>query len=237
MTIELYFSNQLDQLAYKFSEVVSDEVQGKANILEPPVVIVPNANLAKWLQLFLAGKNSIFMNVGFQFLEAGLWGMLAALDSGEKKPDMMDKEQLEILLLYILQNLDRSDIDFLPVTQYLFGEDDTDRPDDAARLWQLSERMAHLFKEYEFHRTDMIRKWSASSSETEGMERCQQRLYVQLKILRDDLSGRTGKQLLSTMEYTDRVLSESPPDEARAANPQSVHFFGLSQISNFHQNN
>ncbi|MBU1970400.1 exodeoxyribonuclease V subunit gamma [Patescibacteria group bacterium] len=128
MTIELYFSNQLDELAYKFSEVVTDEVRGKSNILEPPVVIVPNANLAKWLQLFLAGENSIFMNFRFQFLEAGLWGMLAALDAGENKPDMMDEEQLEILLLHILQNLDRGDIDFLPVTQYLFGEDSLSLP-------------------------------------------------------------------------------------------------------------
>jgi exonuclease V gamma subunit len=54
MTIELYFSNQLDQLADRFSDVVTDEVRGKGNILGPPVVIVPNANLAKWLQLLLA---------------------------------------------------------------------------------------------------------------------------------------------------------------------------------------
>ena len=111
MTIELYFSNQLDQLADKFSDVVTDEVRGKDNILEPPVVIVPNSNLAKWLQLLLAEKNSIFMNVEFQYLEAGLWGMLAALDAGENKPDMMDNDQLKILLLHILQNLDRSDTD------------------------------------------------------------------------------------------------------------------------------
>ena len=114
MAIELYFSNQLDLLAHKFSDVVTDEVREKENILEPPVVIVPNANLAKWLQLLLARKNSIFMNVEFQYLETGLWGMLAALDSDENKPDMMDIDQLEILLLYILQNLDRSDANFFP---------------------------------------------------------------------------------------------------------------------------
>ena len=209
MTIELYFSNQLDQLADRFSNVVTEEVRSKGNILEPPVVIVPNANLAKWLQLLLAEKNSIIMNVGFQYLEAGLWGMLAALDSGENKPEMMDNDQLKILLRHILQNLDRSDADFLPMTRYLFGEDDAERPDDAARLWQLSEKMAHLFKEYEFHRTDMIREWAAATTETEGMERCQQRLYARLEILRAELASRTGTQLLSTMEYADLVLSNA----------------------------
>jgi exodeoxyribonuclease V gamma subunit len=234
MTIELYFSNQLDQLADKFSDIVTDEIRGKDNILEPPVVIVPNANLAKWLQLLLAEKNSIFMNVGFQYLEAGLWGMLAALDLGENNPEMMDIDQLKILLLHILQNLDRSDPDFLPITQYLFGEDDADRPDDAARLWQLSEKIAHLFKEYEFHRTDMIQQWAVSTTETEGMERCQQRLYARLNLLRDELASRTEKQLCSTMEYADLVLPNLRTAERKAAGPQSVHFFGLSQISNFH---
>jgi len=234
MAIELYFSNQLDQLADKFSEVATAEIRGKDNILEPPVVIVPNANLAKWLQLFLAEKNSIFMNVGFQYLEAGLWGMLATLDSGESKPDMMDNDQLKILLLYIFQNLDRSDADFFPIAQYLFGEDDVEIADDAARLWQLSEKIAHLFKEYEFHRTDMIRKWAAPTTELEGMELCQQRLYAQLKILRDELAGQTGKQLFSMMEYADFVLSTSRNGEREAADSQNIHFFGLSQISNFH---
>lgn len=234
MTIELYFSNQLYQLADKFSEVVTDEVRGKDNILESSFVIVPNANLAKWLQLFLAEKNSIFMNVGFHYLEAGLWEMLATLDSGDNKPDMMDNDQLKILLLHILQNSDRSDADLLPITQYLFGEGEAKRPVDAARLWQLSEKIAHLFKEYEFHRTDMVRKWAASTTETEGMERCQQRLYGQLKILRAELAGRTGKQLLSMMEYADFVLSDSREEEGKTAGFQSIHFFGLSQISNFH---
>ncbi|CAB5105373.1 hypothetical protein D3OALGA1CA_1697 [Olavius algarvensis associated proteobacterium Delta 3] len=234
MAIELYFSNQLDQLADKFSDVVTAEIRGKDNILEPPVVIVPNANLAKWLQLFLAGKNAIFMNVGFQYLEAGLWRMLAALDSGDNKPDMMDNDHLKILLLNIFQNLDRSDADFLPISRYLFGADDTESPADAARLWQLSEKIAHLFKEYEFHRTDMIRAWASPITELEGMERCQQRLYAQLNVLRDELASRTGKQLVSTMEYADIVLSTSRNGERKPADSQRIHFFGLSQISNFH---
>jgi len=56
MTIELYFSNQLDQLADKFSDTIAAENRSKTNIFDAPVVIVPNANLAKWLQLFLAKK-------------------------------------------------------------------------------------------------------------------------------------------------------------------------------------
>jgi len=159
MTIELYFSNQLNQLADKFSDTLADENRGKANIFDAPVVIVPNANLAKWLQLFLAKNNSIFMNVDFQYLEAGLWEMIAELDSSEKKPEMLNNDLLKILLLYALQNLKSNIPDFSPVTQYLMREDDHKNPDYAARLWQLSEKLAHLFQEYEFHRIEMIQTW------------------------------------------------------------------------------
>ncbi len=234
MTIELYFSNQLDQLADKFADVLAQEVRNTDNPLEPPVVIVPNSNLAKWLRLFLAEKNSICMNIEIQYLENGLWGMLADIDPKTDKPELMDNDQLKIILLHLLQNLDRSVPDFSPLTRYLFGEGDAQRPDDAARLWQLSEKLAHLFKEYEFHRTDMVREWAASKPAAGGMERCQQRLYSRLKHIRQELGNRTGEQLLSTMEYADIVLSDSKVGRGSSKKTRKIHFFGLSQISNFH---
>jgi len=234
MAIELYFSNQLDQLADKFSDTVADENRSKTNIFDAPVVIVPNANLAKWLQLFLAKKNSILMNVDFQYLEAGLWGMIAELDSSENKPEMLDNDLLKILLLYALQNLKSNDPDFLPVTQYLMGAEGHKNPDYAARLWQLSEKLAYLFQEYEFHRIEMIQKWLDETTVRESMELCQQQLYLKLKTIRNELESRTGKQLLSMMEYADKVLSKSNPDTGKAVDDKFIHFFGLSQISDFH---
>jgi len=234
MTIELHFSNQLDQLADKFSDTVADENRSKVNIFDAPVVIVPNANLAKWLQLFLAKKNSIFMHVDFQYLEAGLWGMLAELDSSENKPELLDNDLLKILLLYALQNIKSDAPDFLPVTQYLTGAEGLKNPDYAARLWQLSEKLTHLFQEYEFHRSGMIQKWLDEVSIQESMEICQQQLYLKLKNLRNELESRTGKQLLSMMEYADKLLTKSKPNTEKTVGNKFIHFFGLSQISGFH---
>ncbi|RLB85543.1 MAG: hypothetical protein DRH24_01790 [Deltaproteobacteria bacterium] len=234
MAIELYFSNQLDQLADKFSNIVDDENCCKANILDAPVVIVPNANLAKWLQLFLAKNNSIFMNIDFQYLEAGLWEMIRDLDSSENKPELLNNDLIKILLLYALQNLESNAPDFSIVTQYLMGEEGHKNPDYATRLWQLSEKLAHLFQEYEFHRMGMIQKWLDKPFIQENMELCQQKLYLQLKTLRNELESRTGKQLLSMMEYADKVLSKVKPDTGKSVDAKFIHFFGLSQISAFH---
>ena len=121
-------------------------------------VIVPNANLGKWLQLFLARARGVCLNVDFQYLETGLWSMLETIDPNDDSPDMLDVDRLKIMLLRVLQNLDPGDADFFPVTRYLYGEEGRKGPDFAGKLWQLAEKLAHLFNEYEFHRADMIRR-------------------------------------------------------------------------------
>ena len=45
MAIEIYFSNQLEELANKFAAMVNLENQVKHNILEGPLTIVPNQTL------------------------------------------------------------------------------------------------------------------------------------------------------------------------------------------------
>ncbi|MCJ7686555.1 MAG: exodeoxyribonuclease V subunit gamma [Desulfobacteraceae bacterium] len=115
MAIELYFSNQLEELADKYAATVDLENQVKRNILEGPLTIVPNQNLKKWLQLTLAKKRSVFMNVDFQYLESGLWDLLAGLDPGAEKPAMVDGHFLRMLLLYGLQGLGQNDPEFAPL--------------------------------------------------------------------------------------------------------------------------
>jgi exonuclease V gamma subunit len=54
MSIQLYFSNRLDKLAEQFALMVDLENKRKENIFKAPLVIAPNGNLIKWLQLMLA---------------------------------------------------------------------------------------------------------------------------------------------------------------------------------------
>ncbi|OEU83013.1 MAG: hypothetical protein BA865_14435 [Desulfobacterales bacterium S5133MH4] len=234
MAIHLYFSNQLEQLADKLAAIVDLENQEKENIFEGPLTIVPNPNLIKWLQLTLAKKRSIFMNVDFQYLESGLWGLLARLDSGDEKPEMIDNAFLEMVLLYELQNLKRDETEFAPVSRYLLGPDGGKGPDYALKLWQLSEKIVHLFQEYEFHRSEMIQRWCDDKDKLLSMELCQQKLYLRMRELRDRYCQRTKKRLLSMAEYADEVFSQERADLTKTTSKGFVHFFGLSQVSAFH---
>lgn len=235
MSIQLYFSNRLDKLAEQFASMVDLENRRKENIFKAPLVIVPNANLVKWLQLMLARKRSICMNMDFQFLETGLWGLLSNLDDEKLNPKLLDKSCLQMLLLYLLQNLDENKTEFEPINRYLISPDKIKRPDYAGRLWQLSEKFARLFQEYEFHRWDMIQKWRQNKIVPKGMELSEQKLYLLANELRDKLFHNSGPLYLSMMEYADRLLAGEKEEKGIAGNENDfVHFFGLSQISPFH---
>ncbi|NQT09787.1 MAG: exodeoxyribonuclease V subunit gamma, partial [Desulfobacteraceae bacterium] len=231
----------MDKLADQFAAIVDLENRRKENIFKAPLVIAPNANLIKCLQLMLARKRSVCMNMDFQFLETGLWNLLADLDDEKINPKLpklsklLDKDCLQMLLLYALQNLDENKIESKPINHYLLNPDNIKRPDYAARLWQLSEKFAGLFQEYEFHRWDMIQKWRENKIPLQGMELCQQKLYLLADELRNKLFNNSGILYLSMMEYADRLLVGKSKEKAIAGNGNDfVHFFGLSQISPFH---
>ena len=236
MPITLYFSNRLEELAEKFSAIVARENQEKESVLEESLAIVPNQNLIKWLQLTVAKRQSVLMNVDFQYLDAGLWNLIARLDGREEKPVMMDHAFRQMLLLYGLQTLSPSEKSYEPLTRYLLGPDGQRGPDYGVKLWQLTEKMIHLFEEYEFHRSHMIRNWTDGSARPVGMELCQQKLYLRLRDIRDGYAGKTGRRVLSLGEYATEILTPSrslPNDSDRR---KFVHIFGLSQVSVFHLN-
>ena len=244
MTISLFFSNRLEDLAEKFSAVMARENQEKKNILDGSLTIVPNQNLAKWLQLTLAKQQSVLMNVDFQYLDEGLWNLIAGLDEREEKPVRLDHPFRQMLLLYGLQTIGRHEKAYEPLSRYLLGPDGRQGPDYGIKLWQLTERMVHLFEEYEFHRSDMIRSWLDGRAPLKGMERCQQYLYLRLQDLRDRYSQEAGIRVLSLGEYAGEMLPSSAgpttvpsidplPDQAHR---KLVHIFGLSQVSAFHLN-
>jgi exodeoxyribonuclease V gamma subunit len=235
VAIQLYFSNRLETLADKFAAVVDLENRSKENVLEGPLTIVPNQNLMKWLQLTLARKRSVFMNVDFRYLESGLWDLLTRLDPRQDRPDMMGNSHLRMFLLRELMGLKEYDPDVTPLRKYLLDPDGRKGPDYSVKLWQLTERMVRLFETYQFHRSDLIGEWSDIRYRPEGMmERCQQRLYLRMRGLRDQYVKGIQNRLLSLGEYADEVLPEARGDSGASQPRKFVHLFGLSQVSPFH---
>ena len=232
MPVELFFSNRLEELADKFAATVDLENRGKGDIFQGPLTIVPNQNLKKWLQLTLAGRLPVLMNVDFQYLESGLWDLLAGIDPRAERPEILDSRFFRMLLLYALKNPAQDDADLAPLTGYLLGTDGKRGRDYGAKLWQLTGKMAQLFEDYEFHRSEMIEAWLEQRGSPTNMELCQRNLYLLSRELRDRYVQASGRPVLSMGEYARTVLGSVQPGTGTAR--RFVHIFGLSQVSRFH---
>jgi exodeoxyribonuclease V gamma subunit len=176
--------------------------------LEPPVVVVPNMNLSKWIKLTLARKSDIFMNVDFQYLETGLWQMIRSLDPpAGPEPERLDNDHLKILLFFILMAADREAPDLIPVYQLSSLADGRDRSDLEIRCWQLAEELSRLFQEYEYHRSDMIQRWLADDSTTDEMEACQRWIYRKMCSLKDQLGRSVDRPLRRWLNMPDMFFA------------------------------
>lgn len=239
MGINLFFSNLLETLAEGLHEVLSLENRNEQNIFRAPMVIVPNANLKKWIQLHFAQKNGIIFNTNFQYLETGLWQLLELLDPNDIKPKILDLSLRQLLLLHVLENLETNQPDFEPVLHYFQSPDFQSSGDqnsllDTKRLWQLSEKLSFLFQEYEFHRLKMIHGWMNDQTPSDAMETCQKRIYLEAKKIIDNHFRDHPIRRLSLMEFSREVFSNINVHHSHEVKNRYVHLFGFSNISAFH---
>ena len=234
MSIELFFSNLLEPLVEKLETSIVSQHHQENDIFKAPLIIVPNNNLAKWLKLQSARKSGIFMNIDFQYLESGLWRFLELLDNGKNQALFLDLNLRQMLILHVLGNMKNKPTVFKPVIDYLHGRGNQKHPDYAKRIWQLSEKLALFFQEYEFHRSDMIHKWITGVPPENPMELCQQTLYLEEKRVRDKYFMDSHTHYLSLMEYSEKVFSGIEPKDGTSEKDGFMYLFGFSNISPFH---
>jgi exodeoxyribonuclease V gamma subunit len=234
MGIELFFSNRLENLVEKLDVVINSEYQNKENIFKAPLVIIPSANIAKWIKLQLSRKNGIVMNIEFQYLETGLWNLLESLDPNDEKAIFLELTLRQLLILHVLGNPLNDQPDFKPVNDYLQSPWNQKQPDYSKRFWQLSEKLAFFFQEYEFHRLEMIQDWLKDFPIANTMELCQQKLYMEVKRIRDIYFMKSGNYHLSIMEYSEKVFSEIESKNIIPFQNEYIHIFSFSNISSFH---
>lgn len=233
MTIELVFSNRIECLAESLSNNLSAELFEKKNKFEPSMVIVPNQNMIKWLQLTLSALQGISLQIRFDFIENGLWLLLSELNQYRISARLMDYKTRTLRLVQCLNGMDLTRQHALgPVAGYLLTPEGTRKVDFAPRLWQLSRRLSSLFQEYEYHRPEMIAAWQAGKPAEDSMERCQQFLYQKIYLQATEENISSESSYLSLLEYAAKVLSRK--SGFGKVSPRKIHIFGMSQISGLH---
>ncbi len=231
----MYLSWQLEALAAALAGDIAAHRAG-ADPLRPVRIVIPNRNVRKWLVLYLARRDGVCANIEYLFLEEALWKLVEELDDRPDKPAALDGDMLRAMILTVLLDGRKGDAKLTPIRDYLQADDGASF---GRRAWQLSEILARSFRDYEYHRPEMIAAWREGQTllgeipAAREMELTQQALWEEIfgkGGLRDRLAEQ--KRHLTLGEYAREVLAEvnlfsKPRDEP-------VHFFGLSQISEFH---
>lgn len=230
--IQLYFSHAVEYLAQKLDEQLALERQHTHNILKPSEVIVPNGNMQKYLQLFMAQQHGVCANVAFPFLETGLFQAMRQVNGGDGVT-MLNHNQLALKIWQLLSQPDALDGDIYQPILHYFSER------DAAALaskkhWQLSQRLALLLMDYELKRPEMILSWmqgklvfqESKDLALRALERMQCDLYQQV------LSAQTADDPSLTLFQLWHRCDWSKVSQTHRG---SLHLFTPTRLSQFHR--
>ena len=165
MGFHVELSSDINGLVRALGDQLQRDLQGeRIDLFHSPSIIVPHANLARWATLRLAHHLGIAANLDFPYLEGALWQALSEHDTAQHHPTRLDATTLQRLInaLFTAQTALRDDPVMQPMWVYISGG--ATLPDDwpsdtQRRAWQLADRVARLFLEYECQRPEMIAAW------------------------------------------------------------------------------
>lgn len=161
MALRIYYSDRIEDLAADLKERLLAE-RAKVDSFEFSQVVVPNTNIAKWLQIrVFADSPSLCMGVEFPFIEQRLFGLLSESVGGECRPQLLQMNAYANAIMSIL--LKDDDEKLAPFRRYIAEGDagplKIDTRSKARMAWQLAVKLADLMDKYEVHREEIVNGW------------------------------------------------------------------------------
>ncbi len=238
MGIRLLFGRTIEALADELCARLRSSCQS-ADPFDPFRIIIPNRNLELWLKQRIARQLGAAVNIRFEFLENGLRRLIDTTATGSGM--YTDRTELALRILAELIEPARTQAEapdsespdpadpLQALREYL--SDVSDPSDYSRRLWQLSQRLAGYFLEYENHREDLIAAWRRNEPwlpqrarpDQIRMELAQRTLYRRI-FDPDQPPERLNPTLARALELLEKRLAT----ESIQSRPETVRIFGLS---------
>jgi exodeoxyribonuclease V gamma subunit len=222
--LRIFTSNRLEILAEKLSEVLKKPLPSP---LDKEVIIVQSRGMERWISMQLAHHLGISANISFFFPKAFVARVMPAVipdfrNNEATEPDTMTWKILGMLPSYV------SSPGFEAINVYLGGSGATDELKGSQltlKLFQLAERVAHVFDQYPIFRPEMVLSWDVGRA-GEKDEKWQAELWRAL--MRGDSSyhpARLRDIFLRRMRYHPLDTNELP---------ERISVFGISSLPRFH---
>ena len=243
MPLKIYYSDRIEDLAQELKIRLLEEKKGRDPFAFPQV-IVPNANIAKWLQIrVFAKERELCAGIRFPFIERRLTELMSEnLPEGTTFSLLPDNAYAGAVMAALVAKKDTlKEFNALaPLRAYIAGDDGSGELEvstqrQARMAWQLAVKTADLMDQYEVRRPEIVEKWLAadvppegSSGRSEGMENEVEAAEAALARI---LWGPEGVfppngERLSLRQLYDRVCNAPPKGPRR-----TVCFFGHSTLS------
>ncbi len=231
MSLKIYYGSRIEDLAAELKERLRKErAAGDPFVFSQ--VVVPNANIAKWLQIkMFADTPELSMGIEFPFIEQRLFNLLGACFEPAERPRLMPMNAYANAIMSIL--IKDGDLRLQPFRRYVTGKDTEsftiDSRSKARMAWQLAVKLADLMDQYEVRREGVIARWldaTASKSLTDPTEIAEAALAQ--KLFRKGGVFPTDGDALSLRQLFERAQAQcgKPVGEK-----QSIYLFGISTLS------
>jgi exodeoxyribonuclease V gamma subunit len=212
----LYSANTPENLLAELITVI--ETQPLSSPFSQDVFFIQSAGMERWISQQLARHFKVWSNC--RFLVANLFfNALAQAVNSNLKTALFDHNSL----LWCIESLLRGELnepEFAPVVQYLAGDN------SCLKRYQLAEKLAQLFDQYQLSRPDMMSAWRQDQLlyATEA-ERWQKTLWLRLSVQLD-----AHDKTLSWRNAINALKQSSPGSLSRHL-PERIFVFGVHQLA------
>ena len=240
MSLKIYCGSRIENLAEKLKEFLLKDRRGKDPFLFSKVV-VPNVNVAKWLQIRMFAKEpDLCAGIQFPFMEKELKElMMAGLPPKERAevellPDhAYAKAIVSILLAGPKEQLEHGKL--APFRSYIMNSDGSagavaiTEQKQAAMTWQLADKLASLMDSYEVYRPEIVETWLGTGKCPYDLPKgatAEAEAALARALWGKDGKFRQNGSCLSLRQLYNRVKNNAPSEP-----PKTIYFFGQSTLS------
>lgn len=239
MSLEILCSSRIENLAEALKKFLLDDRRG-ADPFDFSTVVVPNTNVAKWLQIRkFATEPSLCAGIEFPFMEKRLTELMVKGLPPEERADvelLPDHAYAKAIVSILLAPREKQpEYDLLaPFRRYIMNSEAADavaisEQKEAAMAWQLADKLADLMDSYEVHRPEIVEWWLNGGKCPYDLPKGDA-AKAEAALARA-LWGKGGKfkpdgRRLSLRQLYNRVKGNAP-----VGTPEKIYFFGQSTLS------
>ena len=242
MSLKIFYGSRIEDLAKLLKGFLLIDRQDNDPFAFSKVV-VPNPNVAKWLQIRnFAAEPCLCAGIEFPLMEKRLAElMIEGLPSNDRdRVELLpDHAYARAIVSILLEGPEKQpEYDKLaPFRRYIMNSAGdsvaiTDQK-QAAMTWQLADKLADLMDSYEVHRPEIVEAWLGNGNLPDNVQKgetAEAEAALARALWGENGKFRSGGDRLSLRQLYDRVSNLGAEDLGHVK-PQKVYFFGHSTFS------